>query len=126
MDKEDKILFECVDMVLSEFQFIDKATFYVVLQSKYQVDLNSITKDFALFHQALKETYGIKHHKIDRAIVKTLHTRTQQGYYKITDEIPIIALINQVFINESEENIELIKKIMSKKSSNLGRSISSN
>lgn len=65
---------------------------------------------FDTFHLALKEVYGLNHYQIERALLRTLHERTKQGYYKQTDEVDAYYAVTQVIIAESQAKINEVKE----------------
>lgn len=70
-----------------------------------------IADDFETFHQALKSIYGPKHYSIERTIIITLHERTKKGVYQTNDEIIAFGRMINVFMRETEANIESRKQL---------------
>lgn len=103
---------ECIDIALDRLDFVDKASFYVVLSTKYNFSFDNISNNLKTFHQALIETYGIKHYAIDRAIIKTLHERTINGYYKLTDEVEVFVQFVKTFVEESDAIVRQVREYL--------------
>jgi signal transduction histidine kinase len=107
----NKIVYECVDEALSSFESVDKQTFYSYLRQAYEVDSFSFADRFEAVHEALKVIYGINHYKIERIIIRTLNSRAKEGVYQRSDEVAAFGCVVNVFMKETEENINRNRRI---------------
>jgi signal transduction histidine kinase len=107
----NKIVYECVDEALSSIDSIGKQTFYDYLNKQYKVDFEKFADNFESIHEALRTFYGITHYRIERIIIRTLNDRARTGVYERSDEVTAFGIVVNVFMKETEENINRNKKI---------------
>jgi hypothetical protein len=81
METVERIIFECVDTVLSQLEFINKESFYASLESTYGVQPENIGSNYEKFHSALEDQVGAKRYSVERAILRVLKERTKKGLY---------------------------------------------
>lgn len=111
MSKINKIVYECVDEAISSINTIDKQAFYNYLNKLHKIDFEKFADNFESVHEALKTFYGINHYRIERIIIRTLNDRARTGVYDRTDEVTAFGIVVNVFMKETEENINRNKKI---------------
>lgn len=109
----DKIIFECVDTALSQFRFINKQAFYRLFEDSYGITRENIGSNYETFHLALKSITGIRHLQVESKIVQIMKERTKQGIYSQIDEIEAFSIIADSYMNESERQVEKVRKITS-------------
>ena len=98
-----------IDKALSSFDYVDKEVFYQTLEAQYRLKPVEIPENYETFHLALRNIYGLRHHAIEREIVKVLHERSERGTYEEVDEIPAFIIIVESYFKEISETIEKSK-----------------
>ena len=104
--KVRRVIIESIDKALSSFNYVDKDFFYRTLEAEYGVKKEEIPEKYEAFHGAMIKIYGLKHHPIERRIVKVLHTSSQKGTYKEIDEIPAFVVIVESYLEEADNALE--------------------
>ncbi len=113
LEDRSKVIFECVDSTLTSLGFIDKQSFYRMLEQSYGVKPQDIGKNFDDFHNALKRTLGIRHFKVERVLLRTLKQRHKNGLYSHAAEIDAFCAMAEVFMKDTREQVRTVKRIMS-------------
>ncbi len=108
MSNVDDIILQCVEVALADVP--NKNDFFLILQRKYRLDLSHLSETFITFHLALKEVFGTGHYQIERDIIRILHERSKQGYYRFSDEVVAFSIILKVILADSNTNLDRIKK----------------
>ena len=106
MQAVDKIIFECADSALSQCGFLDKIKFYQTLETSYGFKPEEIGSNYEAFHECLQNTLGIKHYAVERVLLRIMKERTDNRIYDRTDEISAFSIITNVYLKESEANLE--------------------
>lgn len=110
MQNVNKIIFECADAALSQFEFVDKAAFYRLLESA-GVKPEEIGLSYEVFHGALRKSVGVKHFRIERVILQILKERTKNGVYTHSDEIEAFNIITESMMKETDDNLKRVKEL---------------
>jgi signal transduction histidine kinase len=111
LSASNKIIFECLDEALSNFEFVDKKVFYTYLADNYKVDYSRFADKFEIVHTVLKELYGVNHYRIERAVIRILNDRVRKGLYQRTDEVSAFGSMVNVFMAETQKNIARNKQL---------------
>ena len=106
MQAVDKIIIECADSALSQCGFLDKTKFYQTLETSYGIKLEEIGSNYESFHACLQSSLGIKHYAVERMLLRIMKERTDNGIYSRVDEISAFSIITNVYLKESEANLE--------------------
>lgn len=109
IDKVQQAIIESIDLALDR-TISDKDEFYVILKEKYGLKREDIPTNYGVFHEALTEIYGLNHHKIDREIIRALHSLAENGTYRLIDEIPAFITIVENHIEEANRLVEKAKQ----------------
>ncbi len=111
MENVASIISQCVDSTLSQLEFIDKPALYHFLEEYYGIKSGEIGSNFDVFHEVIKQLFGVNHYKIERLMIKVLHAKTVNGTYSHSSEIAAFAFISNVFMDDIKERIERNKEL---------------
>jgi signal transduction histidine kinase len=106
----NKILFDCVNKALNQFDPDGKQVFYHVLEESYGMKPTEIAGNFELFHQVLKNYYGVKHFRIQTLIIRKMQENKALGLYEKVDERSAFILAVSVFGKEVEDHPKQVKE----------------
>ncbi len=110
MSTVNEMVFQCVDEALTASN-LDKATFYDYLKHEYKFDFDRFADDFRIVHKALEAVFGRNHYRIEREMIRILNERANQGVYERSKEITAFGSMVNVFIEETQKNLERQKSI---------------
>lgn len=105
---------ECIEVALDRSIPDEKEEFYSELREYYNIDKSAIPDSYPVFHLALEEKFGQKHHSIEREIIKSLHKCALNGEVELREEIGLILLMIDTYLNESDEELKRIKEKLKK------------
>lgn len=115
MEDITSIISQCVDLTLSQLEFVDKPALYHFLEEYYGIKPNEIGNNFNVFHDIIKQLFGVNHYKIERLMIKVLHAKTTNGTYNHSSEITAFASISNVFMEDIKERVERSKELADSK-----------
>jgi len=111
LSETESIIFDCVDSTLSQLGFVNKLGLYTCLEKGYGIKPQEIGKNFELFHDLIKQFYGVNHYKIERLMIRVLHEGAKQDNHVRGSEIQAFSLITTVFTKDIKENMERNKEL---------------
>lgn len=116
MDTADKIIFDCVNKVITEYDPEGKRVFYHLLEEHYGVKPSEIGKNLELFQQALTEYYGNRHFMIQTLLIRTIQENKRSDLDdNKTAAVEALCLVIKVFQQETAERIRRVKEFVSLK-----------
>jgi signal transduction histidine kinase len=88
---------------------------YHFLEEYYGITPKEIGDNFNIFHEIIKQLFGVNHYKIERLMIKVLHAKTASGTYSHSSEIAAFTSISNVFMEDIKEKIERNRELADSK-----------
>jgi signal transduction histidine kinase len=106
------IIADCINLALSQVDFVDKDALLACLEKTYEIKIQDIGDNFEAFHELIKKLYGVRHHKIERVLIQALRDQTIRGKYGHSIEVDAFVRMTRVFSRDIEQNVEIRQELL--------------